>query len=325
LIKANYLTPADIKKVDIGGGLIHGQAQDFRKDVSKELILAHFSTTLNAEQKEIGSERAFGTVDVLIPANQMYLRKQAAELLHTYFPNISFEQLRPLLNAPLVSFNPGTIIQKKESMTFIIYLILTGTVEFISSEFSIQNSLSRGCFIGDVSFLKHTPSHGTWRAVSYAQALRLTASLYNAFLEKHGLYEQMNTILDKIDFLQKTSLFGEGISYLVQNHIAQQMAVETYAEQETIMMEKFPGLYLLKQGELQLTTLEGKPIETLYVGDFCGEESFFSENASPFIIQTTKPSVVYHITQYSLLEIPIVHWKLLEISAKRTKLASSRT
>ncbi len=322
-IKTNYLTPVDIKKVDIGSGLIHGQAQDFRKDSSKELILAHFSTALNEQQKEIGSERAFGTVDILIPANQLYLRKQAAELLNTYFPTVPFEQLRPLLNSPLVEFNPGTIIQKKGSLTSIIYLVLTGAVEFISSEFKIRNSLSRGCFIGDVSFLKQTSSPGTWRAVSYAHALRLTSNLYHTFLEKHGLYEQMHTILDKSDFLRKTSLFGEGISYLVQNRIAQQMVVETYAERENIVMKGSPGLYLLKQGELQLVTLEGKYIETLHVGDVCGEERFFSENESPFVVRTTTPSIVYHITKYPLLEIPIVHWKLLEISAKRSKLGSS--
>ncbi len=319
-VEANYLTPADIKKVDIGGGLIHGLASDFQEDGSQEIILAHTSAILNESQKEIGSERSFGTVDVLIPANQMYLRKQAAELLHAYFPHISFDQLRPLLNAPMVSFNPGTIIQKKGDMTCVIYLILTGTVEFISAEFKLQNHLSNGCLIGDVSFLQHTPSSGTWRAVSYAQALSFTASLYNAFLEKHGLYGQINNILDNIDFLQKTFLFGEGISYLVQNKIAQQMVLETYDKHEQIMMNDSTGLCLLKQGELQLLSSSKAVIETLNIGDFCGEERLFSDKQKTFIVQTTKPSEIYRIQDYPVLEIPIVHWKLLESSAKRTKI-----
>jgi hemerythrin len=319
-VKANYLTQADIKKVDIGGGLIHGRANDFREDISKELILAHTAEKLNEQQKEIGSERSFGAVDVLIPANQMYLRKQAAELLQTYFPTVPFEQLRPLLNAPMVSFNPGTIIQKKESMTFIVYFILTGMVEFISADFKIQNNLSNGCFIGDVPFLQHTPSCGTWRAVSYVHALRFTASLYSAFLEKHGLYEQINTILDKIDFLQKTFLFGEGISYLAQNTIAQHMSLETYAEHEQLATNEAPELWLLKQGELQLLTSEGTAIDTLHVGDVCGEECLFADSQPALTVQTAKPSEVYHIKNYPLLDIPIIHWKLLEISDKRAKL-----
>ncbi len=325
-ITTNFLAPADIKKVDIGGGLIHGQAQDFREDSSRELILAHTSETLEGYQKEIGSERSFGTVDVLISANQMYLRKQAADLLDSYFPTVPFEQLRPLLNAPIVSFNPGTIIQKKGSMTFIVYLIITGTVEFIHAEHNIQNFLSRGCFIGDVSFLQHTPSSATWRAFSYVQALRMTATLYHAFLEKNGLYDRINTILDKLDFLQQTFLFGEGISYLVQNRIAQHMHLETYSAHEYIDPPDSPGLYVLKEGAIQLMTpATGEVIETLRNGEFCGEESLFPGEHTGFLVKTSHPSTVYHITGCSLLDIPIVHWKLLEIFTKRTKMSSSAT
>src|SRR5579862_1633668 len=40
-VLADYAIPADVKKIDIGGGLIHGQAQDFRNDRSKKIVLAH--------------------------------------------------------------------------------------------------------------------------------------------------------------------------------------------------------------------------------------------------------------------------------------------
>jgi hemerythrin len=322
-IKANYLATADIKKVDIGGGLIHGQAGDLKKDTSKEIILAHTSEKLNEQQKEIGSERSFGTVDVLMSANQIYLRKQAAQLLRAYFPNVSFEQLRPLLNVSMTSFNPGSIIQKQGSRTSYIYFILTGTVEFISTELGIQNHLSNGCFIGDVPLLKNTTSSGTWRAVSYVQALSFTVSLYSAFLEKFGLYEQMNTILDKIDFLQNTFLFGEGISYPVQNKIAQHMILDTYAENEQVLVKESPWICLLKTGELQITNARKEGIETLKIGDFCGEESLFADIHDTFRVQATQPSEVYLIKNYPLLEIPVVHWKLLEIYAKRTKILDS--
>ena len=318
-VTSNLLLSADIKKVDIGGGLIHGNANDFQGDKSEKIILAHTSAALNEQQKEIGSERSFGTVDVLISANQNYLLKQAAQLLHAYFPTISFEQLRSLLNAPMVSFNPGSIIQKKGSMPSHIYFLLSGTAELIRSEFGIQNNLSNGCFIGDVSLLKNTPSRGTWRAVSYVNALQFTTSFYNAFFEKYGLYEPISSILDKIDFLQNTFLFGEGISYSVQNKIAQNMVLDTY-ENERIFVKDSSWLCLLKEGELCVKSLHGEIIETLKTGDFCGEESLFSKLKEEFIVQATKPSEVYLIKDYPLLEIPIVHWKFLEIFAKRTRI-----
>ncbi len=320
-IKADYLIPADIKKLDIGGGLIHGQTSDFKDDKSNEIILAHISSPLAEEEKEIGSERAFGAMDVLIPSKQNYLRKWSALSLKEYFPGIDLDQLRALLNAPMVSFNPGALIQKKGSKTSYIYFILTGMVEFIMSENKIQNYLYNGCFIGDMAFLQKLPSSGTWRAVSYVQALRFTTSLYSTFLKKYGLSEKIKTILNKIDFLLKTSLFGEGLSYPVQNKVAQAMDLHSYEKGEQISIQNLPGLYLVKQGELSISNSKGEVVESLKNGDFCGEESFFNKCLYNSTIKVTSPSEVYFIHQkYPLLEIPIVHWKLMELQEKRLRM-----
>ncbi|HEU0283091.1 MAG TPA: MBL fold metallo-hydrolase, partial [Gallionella sp.] len=65
-IRKAYLAPVDLKKIDIGGGMIHGDARDFRSDASSRILLAHRASELTLEEKEIGSSAAFGTVDVLI-------------------------------------------------------------------------------------------------------------------------------------------------------------------------------------------------------------------------------------------------------------------
>jgi hypothetical protein len=83
-------------------------------------------------------------------------------------------------------------------------------------------------------------------------------------------------------------------------------------------------LGLLKQGELQLLTADGTPLETVQIGDFCGEERFFPAMKARFMVRAATDSEVYIITQYPLLDIPIVHWKLLERCTKRTKLSKSR-
>ncbi len=73
-----YLTQTNLKKIDIGGGLIHGKAEDFKDDPSEKIILAHTALKLTKQQKEIGSHASFGNVDVLIPTHQNYLRQKAA-------------------------------------------------------------------------------------------------------------------------------------------------------------------------------------------------------------------------------------------------------
>ncbi|MFH1568091.1 MAG: MBL fold metallo-hydrolase, partial [Gemmatimonadota bacterium] len=65
-VKALYATPVDLKKIDIGGGLIHGSADDFRSDRSGRIVLSHTSAPLTDAQKEIGSSGSFGAADVLI-------------------------------------------------------------------------------------------------------------------------------------------------------------------------------------------------------------------------------------------------------------------
>jgi hemerythrin len=68
--KTIFCEPATLKKIDIGGGMIHGRAIDFKNDQSKKIVLAHTSLEMDSTQKEIGSSASFGTVDILIPNTQ---------------------------------------------------------------------------------------------------------------------------------------------------------------------------------------------------------------------------------------------------------------
>ena len=322
-VKENYLTPANLKKVDVGGGMIHGRVEDFKEDQSDKIILAHTSADFALKEKEVGSATSFGTLDILISTDQDYLRKRAAEYVKAYFPSVPFEQRRVLLNAPIFSFNPGSIILKHGELPEMVCLILLGSAEFIQSEFQTQNTLSTGCFLGDVAILKDMPAPGTWRAVSYVKALGLPAELYRQFMKKNNLYDQLYNIAENIEFLQKTSLFGERISYPVQNQFARIMHLREYAPGEVLPTEAAPGLYLLKSGELQIQTAGGKPVETIGNGGFCGEDSVIPTDLSRSLVQVSRPSDVYYIANDPLLEIPAVQWKLLEASTRRRNIVDS--
>ena len=130
----------------------------------------------------------------------------------------------------------------------------------------------------------------------------------------------MKNIIENIEFLQKTFILGEGISYPVQNKIARVMQLQKFNEKELLPAGESPGLYLLKEGELRITNREGMVVEELFNGNFFGEESLLSGEPSELYVQVKKPSVVNLIKDYPLLDIPIVHWKLLEISTKRKKI-----
>jgi hemerythrin len=72
---AEYLGEAQLKKIDTGGGMIHGDALDLEEDRSGKIVLAHRADPLTNKQKEIGSSAIFGVVDALGPDETDNLRR----------------------------------------------------------------------------------------------------------------------------------------------------------------------------------------------------------------------------------------------------------
>jgi len=66
-VKEVYRRPAEVKKIDIGEGMIHGHAADFAGDGSPVLLLSHTGRELNAEELALGRRPEFGETSVLIP------------------------------------------------------------------------------------------------------------------------------------------------------------------------------------------------------------------------------------------------------------------
>ncbi|MBN1876880.1 MAG: bacteriohemerythrin [Anaerolineae bacterium] len=323
-VRANYTIPADLKKIDAGGEFIHGNAEDFRNDPSTKIILAHTDSELTDAQKEIGSGAPFGTVDVLIPTYQEYVWHYAHNFLQAYFPSVPLHELRILLNNPVVTFNPETIILRGGMLHTDLYLLLTGNVELIQSEAGVHNLLSAGALVGEISGLTGSPSMATYRAVNFVQALRLPCKLYLEFVKRNGLFINIHTLQDKREFLQKTWLFGEAISYPIQNKLAQAMHVHYCPVGETLSAGTTPGIYILTSGKMQRYI--GKDVfETLDVGDFFGEDGVLFGIPSLFQARALEPTEMYQIPGDMLLDIPIVRWKLFETFEKRIGLILDST
>ncbi|MGN7611723.1 bacteriohemerythrin [Magnetococcales bacterium HHB-1] len=317
-IKQNYLIPTDLKKLDIGGGLIHGKAEDFREDRSRKIILSHTASVLSAEEKEIGSEATFGSVDVLIHTNQNYVLRYAYEFLTSYFPEAPQHQKRILLNNDLVTFNPGTIILKEQETCDRIYLLLTGNAEWIDTRNGIDTLLSAGALIGELNALNQHPSVGTYRAVSYLQALEIPTHIYIEFIKNNNLMNSVRQLQANRTFLQSTCIFGSALSYITQNRLAQAMEEVIIDKKEKIESDLSGTLYVLAEGEVE-RYLNDRVYETLVTGDFFGEEMVLFNVPGIFEMRTTKKSRMFRFPGKMVREIPIVRWKLLEAFEKRRR------
>ena len=317
-VKKDYLTEANLKKIDVGGGLIHGDAEDFRSDKTEKIVLAHTSLSLDEKQKEIGSGAAFGTVDTLIPSYKDYVWQFAYKCFKSYFPKAPEHQIQILLNNEIVQFNPKTIILKEGELKNEIPLILTGNIEAIQPGRSIH-LLYPGTLVGELSALFKSPSSQTYRTLGFVQALNLPIDLYTEFIILNNLYNEIERFQTVREFLSATWLFGEGISFPVNKEIYKATQVRFFKAGEFLNKLNPKSVYIAEEG-LLVRFKDKTVIETLRMGDFFGEETALFDDSPLFQIQTLEPTILYEIPGELLGNIPIIRWKLFESYEKRKRL-----
>ncbi len=313
-VKRDYLEPANTKKIDIGGGMIHGDIEDFAHDESDRIILSHSAAPYSDRQKEIGSGAPFGAVDDLIPIYQNYSWRFAIEYLRSYFPSASDYYMRILLNNKVELFNPESIILKEGYVNKEIYLTLTGNVEMMNVQEGVNCELYAGTIIGDVSGLNRVPSSYTFRSKNFVQALRIPSSLFTVFVQQNDLFNEMAQMEMRRELLNRIPLFSEAISYALKNRLSHGVTTLQCAVGELVSNDE-DALYILYQGSL---VEQGGGERVLEPADHFGEEAAIIEGEplGQRHFKATEKSEIWLIPGNLLREIPILLWKVMENSSK---------
>lgn len=317
-VREEYLTPVDVKKIDIGGGLIHGCATDFRTDKSTKILLSHWSDPLDDAEREIGSDASFGTSDVLIPSTQDYTKAKAFHYFQEYFPEAPSSDIRMLLNCQTLSLNPGTILLKKGERAENVYFILKGIMEFVSQEYHVRNKLSSGSMAGELSVVRSEKLRGTFRTISHVNVLEIPKHLYLHFLEKNKIFESAQKNLEKRLFLQMTWLVGEKVSCPLKNRIARKIKRIEVKKGWQRPQDDTNTLYLLEKGEVHLS-IAGNTVSIMKHGNFFGEENFIKTQRRSLNAEAVEDSVLWQVPASAIEGIPIIHWKMINAHEKRIK------
>ena len=324
LFKKEMLEPVDLKKVDAGGGLIHGKPEDFSTDSSRKIIMSHSAVPLTEAQKEIGSSAAFGQSDVLIPVqHQTYILRSAHRYLRSYFPDVSQHELEMLINCDIAAFNAGSIMIRKGVRTADIFLILSGTVEVIDREAGFHGRQAAGALAGELSALSNEPSRRTFRAESDVAALRIPCETYRLFIRRNGIEESVLKIRENRQLLFSTRLFGDMVAFTAQREIARGMERRHLARGEIALHDSELSLFLLAEGEISLLSDETL-IEVISPGDYWGEISVVEGVPSGYQALALRDSVYFAIPADSLKELPSVYVKLLEVFDRRLKILRTK-
>ncbi|HCY83941.1 MAG TPA: cyclic nucleotide-binding protein [Desulfobacteraceae bacterium] len=316
--REQYLTPADIKKLDNGGGMIHGMAEDFANDTSAKILLSHSALPLSAAHRDIGSNAVFGTEDILIQTEQDYNRRSAYEFLTTYFPEAPKHQIMMLVNAPIDTYNSGSILIRREEKNKDVFLILSGVLEYIDIHTDTIMIQSVGSLIGEYFCVMEQPSKGTFRSASYVDALRIPGETFKRFAYNNRLDEKIKTIYANHQFLRNTWLFGDMISYPMLTLVADAMTQQTCDAGATFQFGNTPELIVLESGNLRVP-LGQTAIDLTTPGDFIGEGSIIKPTGNTYEALAVQPSVLKRIPGDVLKNIPIIQWKLLSMHDARTR------
>jgi hemerythrin len=311
------LAPVDVKKIDVGGGLIHGTAEDFRDDASRVKYLSHKTGNISAKEKEIGTVAAFGSQDVLIPASEdLHARPAAARFLSACFPAAPLNDIEMLASCPIVTIRAGTTIMRPGERTGALALIIDGVADSREPRSSVPFMVTSGTLIGEMCALTGDRSRRTYRARSFVTALRIPLRMYVDFVERNGLRDQVLRVHENRRFLQSTWLFGEMVSPTVGNRIAHAMTRETAAAGCSVRRAGEPQLAVLEKGKVSLST-GGRHFATLGPGDFWGEAAGLQNMPSLFEAVAERACSYFLIPADALGDIPIVQWKLMETFRRR--------
>ncbi|MDR3436899.1 cyclic nucleotide-binding domain-containing protein [Telmatospirillum sp.] len=313
-VVTDYATVADVKKIDIGGGLIHGAAEDFRDDKSGKILLAHTARPLDVAEKEIGSGAPFGTVDVIIPGHQNFVWRNALDSLRTYFPDTPYHELLVLLNSPLVTVNPETILVHEGSLVESVYLVITGVVEMIVAGSPVNGQLSAGAMLGEVAGIEGTPAHKTYRAASFVQALKISVLLYREFIKRNNLLDNVTALEDRRDFLRSTWLCAESLTETTLNRLAKDMSILRFDAGDIV--EPRGWLAMIKSGTAEILVGDDV-VETLSAGEFFGEGEVVFGSLGLLHVRCRDPLEVLAATASVVRDVPVMRWKLIECYERR--------
>lgn len=313
--RRDYAEPANVKKIDIGGGLIHGAAADFHGDASDRLVLAHTHRLLTGQERAIGSGAPFGTVDVLIEGATDQLRRNAFDYLREYFPTVQMHWIRHLMNNQIVTFNPEALLIKEGQAASDAFLILSGSAEMLNAAGHGGYVLFGGSMLGEISALLGTSAEEAYRAISFVQALRVPRDIYRDFVTRNSLYRSIVQSRQESDFLRRSPLFAEGVSGFTLNRLVQASKLKTFDEGgECEPPESM--LLLVHSGSALLEKPDGSA-ELLSAGSHVGLGPLGATAHRGSRIRFREPTKTYALPLQLAASLPVVRWKLIETYRRR--------
>jgi len=304
-----YTQAVDIKKVDIGGGMIHGNYKDFIDDHSGKIILGHTNQVLTKEQLKVGVNSLFGLQDVLIGTKLNYEYKILSRYLKSNFPLFCHNDLEGFLNCEIIDFNPKELLYKRNEKITNLYLIIDGFVEKNSPRCNDIVVLESGVIIGEKSALNERVIDAVFIAKNYVKALKIPIDYFIYFVDKHNLYSHFKSKFELGKIFLTNNIFSENISYPTINKLIKYMTIIEVEEKSYKFDEDL--VYLVVKGSMNIL-VNDFVLDKVSMGGHFGGLHVLLNIPSIFKYIPAEKSVLYSVPSFLIHEIPVAFWKIFE-------------
>ena len=320
--KAEYLEAADVKKVDVGGGMIHGDAADFAGDRSGLLLLSHTSPPLSERSYGFGRIASFGEETVLIPAREDYAAGRAEEFLRAYFPEAEPSELAALASGRRSRPAEGELLIPAGAAPSAVLLVLAGLVEGGVPGSGKRRAFSAGSLVGEREARRGEPSASALYARGGLELLSIPADAYRGFIERSALGPESERVDESCDALEACPLFAGMSSRAAFHAIAAATSPRSLAASEPLASACDGSLYVIVEGGAAIYA-EGRKLEEIRAGGSFGEEKALYEGCCILDAIPAEGCVAYRVPAELLIQSPLLHWRLRESWERRLALAKN--
>lgn len=317
-VKRSYLSKVNLKKIDVGGGAIHGHLSDYVNDESDIIVMAHTSEKkIPAGDNFVNVD--FGVTHILIEdQDKSFLKEKSKKYLGNYFDMLDDEEIALLANQQIRVFKPGeNIITKGDSTK--LYLIISGIVSY-TNDAGLMQTLDPGNFIGYSKryFREELPNQ--YESWSYVHCIEYQESFLNQFILKYKLIDEVNSRINMMKSLRKSVIIHDVLSNAVINWLSQNAEIVNSADYKFGRHELENNIFLIAKGKAIIEFENGKKISIGEGEHFGGLKLMYDYRRNQqFLFDDEFEAIAIEVEK--IMKIPKLLWRILEFEEKRFQMS----
>lgn len=289
------------------------------EDVQKKITVYHIARK-SMPSETILTLAKFGIENTLYPVVKKPKHEEAYRILDSLanvdiFKNFPIAKAKEFLTiVEEENYVRGDVIIQKDSLGDKFFILLSGNVRVEGMEqesFEDENVTKRyGTYeyFGEASLILDTPRSADVVAETDVRALTIEKARFLNFIRGTDLMEKF----EKLNQIRRTgtwetlshSRFFKGITSAQKTSLEILMEAESISAGQDLIVEGqvFNDVFIIKRGEVEVLQ-EGRVIETLGWGDFCGEIFNFQKGFdSSLSFRTKTDSEIYRIGRGPMLK-----------------------